>query len=426
MRLAYLVGRYPAVSHTFILREVLGLRALGADVDTISIWRSAPEDLLAAADRQEDERTYALLPARKLDWLRAHVAAFTRSPGRWSGTLARGVRLAPRSPRGVMLGVSWFLEAMVVWDRCRRRAIRHIHVHLNGTGPAVALLATRFGGSDWSFSMTVHGPSEFYDVSAEALPEKVRAARWVMCISDFARSQLMALVEEEHWSKMHVVQCGVDPDVFSRRPIPPEGDALRVLLVGRLTQVKGHAVLLHAVAELASRGVDVRATLVGDGPKRDALERIAAELNLESRVRFTGSVSQEDIRDYYAAADVFCMASMAEGVPVVLMEAMAMEIPVVAPAIMGIPELIEDGRNGVLVRPARHDLLADALARLAADPAERLQLGAAGRQTVLDAFDIRDSVRQLHAIFDQIDQSHPVRAAAITTGAVPAMRSVNR
>jgi glycosyltransferase involved in cell wall biosynthesis len=272
--------------------------------------------------------------------------------------------------------------------------------------------------------MTVHGSNEFYDVARERLAEKVAAARFVVCVSDFTRSQLMRTVAEEHWPKLRVVHCGVDPRVFDADPArhaAGEAGRLRVLVVARLVQGKGHALLLEAIAALARRGVDVHLDVVGDGPKHAALARIATRLGVTQLVTFRGSIGQDDIREEYRRSDVFCLPSFAEGVPVVLMEAMAMGLPVVASDIMGIPELVEDGVSGFLVRPGRADTLVDALAALAAEPALRAAMGASGRRRVLAAFNVDRSARELEGILR--DALEPVGGGSAAAGAPPPPRA---
>lgn len=407
MRMAYLTGRYPAVSHTFISREVESLRTRGVDVRTFSIWTSSPDQLLTEGDREEARATYAVLPLRPLRALRAHLRAFRASSGAYVRLFRDALALAPAGLRGRALGASWFVEAADLWARLESEGIRHVHVHLNGTAPAVALLLTDFANraatdaTQWTWSLTVHGPAEFFDVERERLADKVRSASLVVCISDFARSQLMSLVDEEHWGKLRIVHCGVDPELFTAAPVR-EAQGTELLSVARLTQVKGQAVLLEALAEIVRRGVDARLTIIGDGPKRGDLERIAARLGIQDRVTFAGAVGQDRIRDYYQRADVFCLSSFAEGVPVVLMEAMATGVPVVAPRIMGIAELIEDGVSGLLVRPGRPDQIAESISRLAGDAALCSQLGEAGRETILREFDIRRSGEQLQSLFGSV------------------------
>ena len=196
------------------------------------------------------------------------------------------------------------------------------------------------------------------------------------------------------------MRCGLDPAVFERTADDaPAREETRLICVGRLVHHKGHAVLLEAVAELERAGVPVRAIVVGDGPKRARLERLARRLRIDDRVVFTGGVGQDRIRDLYAGADICCLPSFAEGIPVVLMEAMAVGLPVVTSRIMGIPELVEDGTNGLLVPPGRPTELARALQRLIGDPALRRRMGAAGRERVVADFDVNRSAETLSGIF---------------------------
>jgi colanic acid/amylovoran biosynthesis glycosyltransferase len=404
LRIAYLTGRYPAISHTFILREVQALRRLGVEVSTHSIWRTSEDDLLSANDRAEASATQNLLPPQWGGVIGALGHALRTRPRATVAVLARALAMARPGLTGRARGVLWFLEAVTLWHRLERAGLSHVHAHLNGTAPTVALLVVALGNEGskerrWTWSLTVHGPTEFYDVYGESLAEKVRDADLVVAVSDFARSQLMALVEEEHWPKIHVVHCGVDPSVFVPADERRDGGPLRVLNISRLTPPKGNAVLLEAIAELRDRGVDAEAVIVGDGVRRQALERRARELNLADRVRFLGAVGQDRVLEELARTDVFCLPSFAEGVPVVLMEAMAMEIAVVATAVMGVPELVEDDTSGMLVPPGRADAVADALAALAADPERRAALGRAGRSKVLAEFDVDRSAQLLRDHF---------------------------
>jgi colanic acid/amylovoran biosynthesis glycosyltransferase len=350
-RVAYLVGNYPTPSHTFITREVDGLRERGVDVQTFSIRRTPPERLLTDADRRAAAETSTILPPPPGELLGAHVRALARRPVRYLGTLALALRLSAGGVRNGLWQLFYFAEAILLAERLHRRGIRHVHAHFANVATAVALLAAHHRPElTWSFTM--HGPSEFDDVTRYAVAEKVRRASFVACIGDFCRSQLMKLVEPSQWEKLRVVHCGVDPRAFT--PAERNGrPGLHVLCVGRLVPDKGQSILLDALAELRSRGVGVTATIVGDGPDRAALEAQARGLDVE----FTGAVGQDRIRELYAAADVFCLPSFAEGVPVVLMEAMASGLPVVTTRVMGIPELVDE----VLVPPGRSDALADAL-----------------------------------------------------------------
>jgi glycosyltransferase involved in cell wall biosynthesis len=399
-RIAYLCDQYPAISHTFILREVRELRALGVDVETISIRRSGQEHLLAEQDREEFGRTFAVLPLHVLALLTTHARAFAAHPGRYIATLRLAAALAQPGLRARLWQLFYLAEAGVVWSYCRCRGVRHVHAQFTTPAADVALLVAHLGGHGWSWSFAAHG-TDIFEADRRSLAEKVRRARFVISVSDFGRSQLMVLVHEQHWPKIHLVRCGIDVRQFTRQaPRPPTGDHLRVLSVGRLVPVKGHAVLLEALAEL--RDVDrVAASLdvIGDGPRRQALEMRARALGLSEHVRFHGRVGQDEIKRHYAEADVFCLPSLAEGVPVVLMEAMAMEIPVVASGVMGIPELIEDRKSGLLVRPGRASALAQALAALAASADVRRELGRGGRTVIESAFSLERSASALRELY---------------------------
>jgi glycosyltransferase involved in cell wall biosynthesis len=246
--------------------------------------------------------------------------------------------------------------------------------------------------------MTVHGPTELLDMETHKLALKASRAAAVICISDFARSQVASLLPGAGRDHLHTVRCGIDTTAF--RPVPREGDAggtPTILCVAALSPRKGHDVLIGALRRLHDTGLTAHLTLVGDGPERGALDAQAAALGLADHVTFAGAVGHDRVPAFYASADVFCLPSFAEGVPTVLMEAMATELPVVATDVMGVPELVEHERSGLLVRPARADLLADALARLLSDAELRRGLGREGRVRVEREYERTRSVAALRA-----------------------------
>jgi colanic acid/amylovoran biosynthesis glycosyltransferase len=405
MRIAYLTGRYPTVTHTFILREVQALRGLGTEVKTFSIWRSNQSDLLSPAEREEAPLTDALLRPKFRRFLSSHAIAVARGRGAYLAALRRAFGLSSPGLRRRALALTWFLEAIVLWDACRRRRLRHIHAHLDGTAPMVALLTAEFAralrdrGGTWSWSHTVHGSKEFYDIQREHLDARAASASFIACVSDHTRSQVMAFVPEELWHKLVVVRCGVDPETFARARSPGSRKVPRILTIGRVDAMKGIVLLLDVLAQLRQRGLRPQLTVVGDGPSRAKAMEMAERAGLGQQVTWIGAVGQDEIRDHYADSDVFCLPSFAEGVPIVLMEAMAMELPVVASAIAGIPELVEDHVSGFLVRPGRADDLADRLARLLEDPSLRAEMGRAGRRRVVEDYDVRRNVRALARLF---------------------------
>jgi glycosyltransferase involved in cell wall biosynthesis len=404
---AYLVSAFPLVSHTFIARELDALRARGLKVVTMSIRRTPADQLLSDADRRAADETFSVFPLDKKRFVKAHMRAMLTRPGRYLATLRLGLRMSAGGVRANLWQFFYFAESIMIWSECRRRDVRHIHVHFANVASAVALLAAEFGQPDgfrWSFTM--HGYTEFDEVTRYALAEKVRRAAFTACISDFCRSQLLKLVEPEHWERLSVVRCGLDGAevrALPRRAATAEPatteQPVRLLFVGRLVPEKGVLVLLRALATLRDRGVRIQTVLVGDGPYRDELERAARRLGVEEQITFTGALTGARVAPLYREADVFCLPSFAEGLPVVLMEAMANELPVVTSGIAGIAELVDEGVNGVLLPPGRHDVIADALGRLSADPELRARWGRAGRERVLRDYDVARSAELLERLF---------------------------
>ena len=432
-RIAYLMSHYPAVSHAFVLREVEALREQGVAVETLSIHRADPGDLLADADRLAAATTFSVLPVSPVRLVTAHVAALVRAPTRYLSTLALALRTGAPGLRDRLWHVFYFAEAMVLLRHCRRAQITHIHAHFADSATDVAMLVAHYqrgarpGGTDMTWSLAVHGSVEFYNVIRYGLAQKLARARFAVAISDFGRSQLMTLTSQERWAHIHVVHCGVDPHIY----VPParRSDSDRsaeVLCVGRLLRGKGLSLLFESVAQLRREGLDVVVTLVGDGPVRAELEAAVDALGLSQHVSFAGAVGQDEIRRFYERADIFCLPSFAEGIPVVVMEAMAMELPIVTTRIMGIPELVADGEEGLLAAPGRVDQLTEALRTLVCSPQERRRLGAAGRRKVVRDFDVNASARRLRAILAAeigLDSGEPppdtTRSAGVAGASAP-------
>jgi glycosyltransferase involved in cell wall biosynthesis len=406
-RIGYLMSHYPAISHAFVLREVEHLRAAGVDLETLSIHRAETADLLADADRRAAATTVSVLPTSVGRLIQAHVTALLRSPRRYFGTLAVALRTGAPGARERLWHLFYFAEAMLVLRHCRQTGVAHIHAQFADSATDVAMLVThyrrdeRVDGLECTWSLAVHGSVEFYEVSRHALAGKLSHARFAVAISDFGRSQLMRLTPSKRWPHIHVVRCGVDLQLY----VPPaerstSASSSEILFVGRLLHGKGLPLLFEAITELRRRGLAASATVVGDGPARREFEDAAQRLRLAQHVRFLGPVGQDHIRELYAGADIFCLPSFAEGIPVVAMEAMAMELPVVTTRIMGIPELIEDGTEGLLVPPGRVDWLVEALERLVRSPDVRRRMGRAGRQKVHQDYDVAQSAERMRIVLE--------------------------
>jgi glycosyltransferase involved in cell wall biosynthesis len=306
--------------------------------------------------------------------------------------------------------LAYLAEAVVLWSEMSRQGLRRIHVHLANNGADVARLTVTLGravdgeAAGWQWSLAMHGPTEFEDQTRYDLARKVASASAVACISDFCRSQVMRLLPPADWDKTAVVRMAVDTTRYSPSEEDVDAqatDVLHVLTVGRLVPEKGAPVLVEAVARATARGVPVRLSIVGAGPLSEQLAAQARTAGLDGAVELVGPLGQDELPALYRTADVFCLPSFAEGLPVVLMEAMASGLPVVTTAIAGIPELVVDHRTGIVVPAGRADLVADALVELSADPALRRRLGTAGRAAVLARHDPEVNARLLLELWDR-------------------------
>ena len=398
-RIAYLVSKYPDFSHTFILREVLSLRNHGMDIEVASINEAPPPEKLTQVERDEASRTFYVKRRGVAGALSAALWALQHRPAGLVRGLGYALRLGRGDIRRSLLCVFYFVEALILAKWLSERSISHLHVHFATPAATVAMILTHVSAVE--MSMTVHGPDEFYDVSNYYLSEKIRTSKFVVCISFFAQSQLMKLSPGSEWSKFDVVRLGVDSSEFAPRGRKAAEGPVQVLCVGRLVSAKGQRILIEAVDRLKRDGHRLELQLVGDGVDRSDLERLVVVRGLTDVVRFVGAVNQDEIRAYYQRADIFALASFAEGIPVVLMEAMAMEIPCVATRITGIPELIEDGVSGLLVSPSDVEGMAAAMLRLMESAELRESLGKAGRQRVQQNYELATSADRLADVFQR-------------------------
>lgn len=380
--IAYLTGEYPRATDTFIQREVAALRAHGMTVETCSVRRTGPEHHTGPEQRLEAAQTFHVLEAVKspIHLIRAHLAAFRR-PKRWFGALRLAWRTSPGGIKPTLYQLIYLAEAAVLADHLRRRGITHLHNHIAKSSCTVAMLMSEMSGIPYSF--TLHGPDIFFEPYRWRLDEKIARARFVACISEFCRSQAMAFSAPGHWAKLHIVHCGVDP---SRYDAPAPEAPAHLLFVGRLAAVKGVPVLFEALRDLLPEHPGLHLTLVGDGPDRDGLERAARAMGLAPHLTFAGYRSQSEVAGLLAQSTALVLPSFAEGVPVVLMEAMAARLPVITTRIAGVPELVEHGKSGLVVAPGDVVALRDALSEILGNGDTRRAMGEAGRAKVLAEF----------------------------------------
>ena len=395
-KVVYLASEYPGISHTFIFREIRSLRQQGFRVMTASIRRPGNLEKMTADEKADADKTLYIKDSAVLKVIASHMALLFSNPKPYFFMLRQSVWFSRMGFRNIFKAMAYFAEAGVLLRWMHNHQMTHVHVHFANPAATVAMIAATYGSI--SYSLSVHGPDVFYNVDTILLAEKVKRASAVRCISYYCRSQLMRLVPHDLWSRFHIVRCGIDPARFAPRP-EPENEIPEILCLGRLVPAKGQHILLEACGVLKQRNIPFHLTYVGGGEDRDSLEDLAGSLGIADAVEFTGAVGQDEVHGYYDRADLFVLASFAEGVPVVLMEAMAKEVVSVSTRITGHPELIEDGVDGILVAPSDVEGLADKLQKLISDPVLRRKLGVQGRLKVLEIYDLDRNCKQMAEFF---------------------------
>jgi len=401
MRIAYFINQYPKVSHTFIRREIQALERRGIEVLRFAA-RTVPGELVDPEDKRELLRTEALLGVGYAAFIRAFAWIALRRPRCLCDAFWAAVQLGRRSDAGIFRHLIYLLEACLLTHKAFAANIKHIHAHFGTNSAAVVLLVRKLGGP--TYSITVHGPEEFDMPRALSLALKVENASFTIAISAFCRSQLYRWIEPMHWPRIHEVHCALDPaHLGAGVAIAPIKDTAEFLCIGRLAPEKGQLILLQALKILVGQGLDVHVTFAGDGPLRSLLENAVKEWGLEARVTFAGWVDEARINELLRNCRALVLSSFAEGLPVVLMEALAMGRPAISTCVAGIPELIEHGKSGWLVPPADVALLATAMREAYFASPERLtEMGLEGRKRVIDRHNVDREAEKLHKLFESV------------------------
>jgi len=396
MRIAYFINQYPKVSHSFIRREILALERQGVVIQRIAL-RGWDGELQDAEDLAEREKTQYVLQGGIKGLLKPVWQVLRAEPRRFGSALWLALRLGLRADRPLPYHLVYLAEACCVVQWLEAFGAEHVHAHFGTNSAEVVMLANALGGP--AFSFTVHGPEEFDKPQFLHVGEKVRRAAFVASVSSYGRSQLYRWVGHEHWDKVKVVHCGLEPG-FHQVAAQASPAAPRLVCVGRLCEQKGQLLLLEAAHRLADQGLDFELVLAGDGEMRAQIEALIARYGLQAQVRITGWISSAQVREEILAARALVLPSFAEGLPVVIMEAMALRRPVLTTYVAGIPELVRPGENGWLFPAGAVDELAAAMADCLAQPVEVLQrMGEAARQRVLERHDIDTEAAKLAHYF---------------------------
>jgi glycosyltransferase involved in cell wall biosynthesis len=398
MKIAYLINVYPRPNQTFIRREIAALQARGITIHRFALrpWT----DDIDPADTREREQTRYVLGVGGVGLMIACLGALLTRPLAFLSTAKLMWKIGRRSERGLLRHIPYLAEACVLRRWLAECGADHLHCHYGTNTAAIAMLARQLGGPSYSF--TAHGPEEFDKPEFLAMGEKIRRSAFVVAVSNYGRSQLYRWVTHDHWSKVHVVHCGVDNQFLSpaSQPFPA---AARLVSVGRLSEQKGQLLLVAAAAQLASSGVDFELVLIGEGEMRADIQQYIDEHNIGRHVKLAGWMNGEQIRYEMLASRALVMPSFAEGLPVVVMESLALERPVLSTYIAGIPELVTPGECGFLIPAGSVDALAGAMRQvLSTDPKQLHAMGIEGARRVRERHNATIEAAKLAGLFEAV------------------------
>jgi colanic acid/amylovoran biosynthesis glycosyltransferase len=397
MKIAYFINQYPKVSHSFIRREILALEAMGHTIERFAL-RSNFNELVDPIDQLEWTKTRYLLTQSKSNIIVDCFTVFFENPLRFLQTLINVCKIGWGSDRGVLRHLIYLIESCVLRQWQKQTAVEHIHAHFGTNSTAVVMFAHQLGGVGYSF--TVHGPEEFDKPEFIALADKIIYSRFVIAISFYGRSQLFRWVDAAYWSKIKIVHCGLDEEFLNHQLTIITAPLL--VCIGRLCEQKGQLVLLEAMRQLRDDGIKCQLILAGDGPMRAVIEQRIADYALKDCVQITGWISSVQVKQILLNAKGLVLASFAEGLPVVIMEAFALHKPVISTYIAGIPELVVHGKNGWLVPAGDIESLSRAMSELlAADSNLLAAMGNDGFNAVCNRHSIQQQAAKLAELFSE-------------------------
>ncbi len=399
LRIGYLVNTYPRPSHSFIRREIAALERIGISVHRFAM-RSDTEALRDPADMVEDSLTERILDQGGVRLLRGLAAKTAASPRQVRAALTTARQRAKHGESSLSRQLIYLAEGAAVARRAVELGLTHIHAHFGTNSARVAAYAQQLGGPGFSF--TVHGPEEFDKPEALDLGGKLALSKFAVTVSSFGRSQMARWANAEDWEKIKVVHCGIEPESWGEISPMPQDKRLRMVAVGRFAEQKGFGLLIRAFAKAYRQNTDIHLSLVGDGPLRAEIEQIIRSESMSDAVELLGWQDEAGVRKAIANSHLLVTPSFAEGLPVVIMEAMASGRPCLATYIAGIPELVRPGHEGWLVPAGDIQALASEMLQIATiDSATLVQMGQAARTRALARHDVNRSAEMLAELFRQ-------------------------
>jgi colanic acid/amylovoran biosynthesis glycosyltransferase len=394
MRIAYMMSRFPKLTETFVLYEMLAMETVGQTIEIYPLINQKESVVQEEARNLTNRARYTGFISLAI-LLQNLKSAFSQ-PKTYFGTLATLIRANWGSWRFLLGKLAYFPKAVYLAKRMKEEQIEHIHAHFASFPAAVAYMIHQFSGIPYSF--TAHGSDLHRD--QHMLCEKISDAKAVISISEYNKQMMIDHCGKEHAHKIHIVHCGINLERFKAVSNLAEGE-LSIVCVGTLHEVKGQKFLIEACGKLKERGIPFHCHFVGDGEDLAMLEELATKLGIRENISFHGRLTQAGVIERLQAANVVSLNSVPsadgrrEGIPVALMEAMAFRLPVVSTRLSGIPELVEEGVTGYLTDIGDSQAIADALAKLGENPALREQMGIAGRKKIEAEFELYENARQL-------------------------------
>lgn len=403
MKIAYLVNRYPAASHSFIRREIAAIEEAGGSVQKFSVRAADLNALPDPKDRADFESTRVILDTNPTMLLFNLLVTMLRSPGKTRAAILTSFTNCSFRPFEIVRRIAYLAEAAWLARQLTKNNITHVHAHFGTNSAMVARLSRKLGGPPYSF--TVHGPDEFDRPEELDLRGKISDSAFCVAISSFCRGQLMRWAEVADWSKIRIVRCGVDKKFITERAVQPFPTEPQFCSVARLSGQKGIPLLIEAAARLKREGHFFRVMIVGGGELQEQIEASIREYDLADCVKLLGWVDSDDVVSHLRSSRAMVLPSFAEGLPVVIMEALALERPVIVSAIAGTPELVND-QCGWLIPSGSVDALVEALkSAIIASPQELLEKGKIGRARVVSHHNSQTNGAQL---FDLIKHYHGI------------------
>lgn len=394
MQLAYLTTEYPKASHTFVRRELRALEDLGHDILRVSV--RGCDAVVDPADLEEAQQTKILLGSDKLPLIMGFLKMLVFSPRKLARATRMTIAMWSCSNRNWIRHLAYLVEATKFYQLTKKHGIEHVHVHFGKNAADVARLAKSMGGP--TYSMTIHGPGEFDAPVGYSLGAKVEDSEFTAAISHYGTAQLRRWVHHQHWNKLNVIRCTINDEFLSQRQ-PLETDTNQFVCIGRLTPQKGQLLLVEAVAMLVEQGVDVRLVLAGDGEIRDVLEQRIRTLGIQEQITITGWIGEADVRRHLLESRAMVLPSFAEGLPVAIMESLALGRPVISTCITGIPELLKDGANGWMITAGCVEDIARAMKEAVETPLSRInEMGVTGNARVVEQHLAETEAAKLEAL----------------------------